>query len=1841
MERYLSPGNDGAGLSLPLSSLRLLVPPLRVMTAFMSQVVQQKKVMHYDKLDEFVTMVTELAPQLLSHREKIQLLLGLRAKFLLELCRGPVDGPTVQHYLDRMKTCCVSSSLSEMKESDIEVSMSNFENVIYALLKDPVEKAYFFQEIYPVEYGPKYDTAVKDLMSELLSRLEQWMPVPDMEQAVSWLTAVPAFFEKCLQLGTKDLKFLLQHSPSHRHWSPVTSTCSNEDSNSILNSLASPLPAIKVVVATEPVTYHIQSDATCVGILNPGSLADVVAETIIVTEYTEVELRTSDEVGVMPTEEAQANILPLVNEEIEVKMETSHTVEETPVLVEESGHVSEEMVTVLEEPLHLAESVNCEMKDAVGTVAKDAVGSQSVADGKLAQSETVVLQGNVAPQGVGACGVMDVDIKRNTLGTGESNDPANENMATTDKDKNSVGNSVLIKCGQQDSKAAPTVSTPEDGASQSKREDSSAVESFAGDLSDLVIIEVAKAPQTVTPRRGPGRPRKSEQKNSNTPVSTPRRRGRRPNVKKEEEDVAVVIPLCSGKENGKQELNVSSEPDGKEGTADQPVEAAESKQNKADVPKASAGPYRTRTRRSSSSSISSSLASSKASSDKSSHYRFTCDTCGRTFTRSSDVQRKASSARPMVAFPMPTARPNQVLQTKSGPCPKAGTVQKRTGQEKSRSQTLANRSSISAEEFKALILCLLPSLSSFQYNALSAKVMSKEDCLSTDYQNFSRGRPSDTLRHSQREGTWSRCSSVAEQPPALYKSFSKASNIRVAEDSAAGICDDVSVVWMQGKQRCVEKLAQVRCAALTSGVPCVKRVIASPVGQKACFDTLTPKNTMSSNLKGVMRALRLYDYNRDGQIQRHELRRLLDKYLPMSNTEFKRLWFHYNPNRFAMMPYKELLTNLGVNSEKYAKFMRQSYNEVWRALQVFDVTCSGVLHLEDLHSITNNFLFPMSLCTFHSLLRRSNGGIRTAAAVAAALGNEAQLQVEELLRHKLSRSHAAVSQALCQLDWKGRGTVGQEELRKVIQKYSLPLTDQHFHRSLEVASGSQMKEADDLLWRLRERLSLRSLALGDCFLPPTATGGLGGTLSVSAFRKNLYSAFRLMDKDRDGFVYPCDYLVLHTSLGFVCKDSEYSRLLRWLFFSPSKNITYREFQKIVQSKGLKLRVQPASGAPSFSVLQRLSRYGKDGVQIILKNDFKNLALSFGLPITPDELQMLWSRYDPDGKGYLTASEFRERLKLDPTEDICRPVTVVSLPSANPRPKSGVSLKDIGDLVRQHYHDLSADLSRVEQEREREREREKGRPGTEREEDLSHVEREWKGEGENGGAGRVRVEDLQDVLKRHGCSLGREQLHRLLHSLKVRVVDGGLAWQQFLRAFEPSPEQPSQVSHLSSAPSLAPTQDLQALSPGRAILRLRELVTASAHTLQKVFSSFDRNDSGTVSSLLFRRVLDHFCARLSDLQYRCLLSHLALDWDSNAVCWRSFLEQFDANSKESKAPTPAPLQPLSNGELLSCVRGVISEHLFSITMEMLDMDSANCGTISKEDFREVADHHFHFLSPEQLDWLWEQLPVTERGDLDYRAFLKRFSSDEPCVSPSPASPALPCPSPLEAETPPVTRRPMSAPCSSRTGKQGQRRGACSGPLLLNCEAVERRIQSRVHCCWREIHRRCRQEDQRRSGQISQHAFMAILKELHVDLEDQELKQLAKKYDIQSNGQLSYPDFLHHFVFFLHPQTKQAFELQPKRSDTLHKQTLALEDDLCALAVLRMSKLVRQRWRSMRQSFAAHDHNHSGSVPIPEFRRVLRQHSVNLSEDEFFHLVSCFDKDAGGRISYNHFLRTLLR
>ncbi|XP_065109466.1 uncharacterized protein [Paramisgurnus dabryanus] len=285
--------NTNTGVSLPLSSLRLLVPPLHLMSAFMWQVLQQKSVIYYGRLEEFVSMVTETLPQVLSYRQGAQLRLGLRARMVLELCRSTADFRNIQAHLDRIQI--PAATPLESIDADVRPAVANFKALVLALLKNPVEKAYFFQEVFPVEYGAKYDTALKELMWDLLSRLEKLFPVPDFRKTLSWLTIPPAHLEDCMQTNPKDLHVLLlqQHQlfGGSETQSSKPRSVPHSSGDCIFSTLSIP-PSARVVIAAEPVVYHVQTSG--VALLSSATLGQLGSDTIIVTDYTEVELSSQE-----------------------------------------------------------------------------------------------------------------------------------------------------------------------------------------------------------------------------------------------------------------------------------------------------------------------------------------------------------------------------------------------------------------------------------------------------------------------------------------------------------------------------------------------------------------------------------------------------------------------------------------------------------------------------------------------------------------------------------------------------------------------------------------------------------------------------------------------------------------------------------------------------------------------------------------------------------------------------------------------------------------------------------------------------------------------------------------------------------------------------------------------------------------------------------------------------------------------------------------------------------------------------------------------------------------------------------------------------------------------------------------------------------------------------------------------------------------------------------------------------------------------------------------------------------------------------------------------------------
>uniref|UniRef100_UPI0037E8B378 TERF1-interacting nuclear factor 2 n=1 Tax=Semicossyphus pulcher TaxID=241346 RepID=UPI0037E8B378 len=230
--------------SLPFAALQLLAPPVRMVSAALWKVMKQRDVMRYGVVEEFVTSACETVPGLLTLRHQGKLALGLRGRYILELCSTHPDEKVILPHLERVRApAAPSPSSAPTAKRDVKImrTVESFQSLVHTLLTDPAEREHFFSDEFPVDYGPEFDQEMEKLLWEFLIRLDQLLPVPNLAQTVSWLSDTPPVLEECARAATQPqlLKILLQHQTCLGHLETAASLPPNMG-DSILDSLSLP-----------------------------------------------------------------------------------------------------------------------------------------------------------------------------------------------------------------------------------------------------------------------------------------------------------------------------------------------------------------------------------------------------------------------------------------------------------------------------------------------------------------------------------------------------------------------------------------------------------------------------------------------------------------------------------------------------------------------------------------------------------------------------------------------------------------------------------------------------------------------------------------------------------------------------------------------------------------------------------------------------------------------------------------------------------------------------------------------------------------------------------------------------------------------------------------------------------------------------------------------------------------------------------------------------------------------------------------------------------------------------------------------------------------------------------------------------------------------------------------------------------------------------------------------------------------------------------------------------------------------------------------------------------------
>ncbi|NXE08214.1 EFCB6 protein, partial [Lophotis ruficrista] len=212
---------------------------------------------------------------------------------------------------------------------------------------------------------------------------------------------------------------------------------------------------------------------------------------------------------------------------------------------------------------------------------------------------------------------------------------------------------------------------------------------------------------------------------------------------------------------------------------------------------------------------------------------------------------------------------------------------------------------------------------------------------------------------------------------------------------------------------------------------------------------------------------------------------------------------------------------------------------------------------------------------------------------------------------------------------------------------------------------------------------------------------------------------------------------------------------------------------------------------------------------------------------------------------------------------------------------------------------------------------------------------------------------------------------------------------------------------------------------------------------------------------------------------------------------------------------------------------------------------------------------------------------------------------------------------------------SATASSRP----QTTTTCSTPVL-NCETIENKIRKNIQHCWGGILKACNEKDVSNLGEISVPDFQDIAEKFDLGLSEREMKQITTKYDLKQNGRFAYYDFLQSCVLLLKQQ----------ESSLLHRVTIqkpkkllspGLQTTSFLKAMLRIQPQIMHCWRPLKRTFKSYDESRTGLINIADFRQVLHEYSIDLTEGELFHISEYYDKTLSSKISYNDFLRAFLQ
>ncbi|RXN04712.1 EF-hand calcium-binding domain-containing 6-like protein [Labeo rohita] len=603
----------------------------------------------------------------------------------------------------------------------------------------------------------------------------------------------------------------------------------------------------------------------------------------------------------------------------------------------------------------------------------------------------------------------------------------------------------------------------------------------------------------------------------------------------------------------------------------------------------------------------------------------------------------------------------------------------------------------------------------------------------------------------------------------------------------------------------------------------------------------------------------------------------------------------------------------------------------------------------------------------------------------------------------------------------------------------------------------------------------------------------------------------------------------------------------------------------------------------------------ESVEVLCKSDnlteswisapeFRNILNKLKLHLKDPDLEKLWKRLDVDGLGAVKQTIFLKKLglsrRIEPNNEKNHHTSITAkaenakapgrtLSTAEEERQTSITIEGwLKDRFREGAQRMKTEFDKLDPE----------------------------------NSGKVRGADFLQVLKKFDLHLKREHLGLFLSRCGLKLKKGCVQYLNFLRTFQDRSS--DGITH-------------KIISNPKHRFHSDENISC-ASSLSAIEAKLARLFQSEYLSLL---QTFQFGLEISEPQFEQLLDRLPLDRHGN-VQYPIFMAAFDTRKgvpslfqaaaqhalKHDSGEEKGSEEDRSDHELFSLVKNLVANRYRDVLREFEELDEKNTRRLTQEDMYQLLKRLE--LHPEvtrgEVRRLWSSLFTQQDGTVDFQQFIRHFG-------PSPKS----CCYPNAKHNPPKRGDNDFMRLSKRLN--------CVSDILV--DALRAKVELSVSELWTEFS----ELDFSGTGFVSSDEFKEVLMSLCVHLSQYECDVLAKKFDINHDGSVSYTEFLKPFL-----SQSQIWKHGSNMAAAL--QTPRETKDVATLETLshKIRKKLQRKAKAFSKACARLDGSGAGLLSASELGAVLQLFGVCQSQEELKSVFSTLHTHSSGLLDYRPLL-----